>query len=77
MESGKRLLRTAWRAATSSGSTRWSLAARGRQGLALSVSAVAPKALPVRWDRARIEQLLGNLLENSLRYTDARRAASR
>ncbi|MBX3684628.1 MAG: hypothetical protein KF909_00725 [Rhodocyclaceae bacterium] len=37
----------------------------------MSVSAVAPKALPVRWDRARIEQLLGNLLENSLRYTDA------
>lgn len=32
---------------------------------------MAPKALPVRWDRARIEQLLGNLLENSLRYTDA------
>ena len=26
---------------------------------------------PVFWDPVRIEQLLGNLLENSLRYTDA------
>jgi two-component system sensor histidine kinase BaeS len=25
----------------------------------------------VRWDAQRIEQLLGNLLDNSLRYTDA------
>jgi two-component system sensor histidine kinase BaeS len=25
----------------------------------------------VRWDGRRIEQLLGNLLDNSLRYTDA------
>ena len=37
------------------------------KGLALSVGTVAPKALPVRWDRARIEQLPGTLLENSLR----------
>ncbi|MES2886619.1 MAG: ATP-binding protein [Pseudomonadota bacterium] len=28
-------------------------------------------ALTVRWDAMRIEQLLANLLENSLRYTDA------
>jgi len=28
-------------------------------------------ALPVRWDAGRIEQLLANLLENSLRYTQA------
>ncbi|WP_284614367.1 ATP-binding protein [Aquabacterium humicola] len=27
--------------------------------------------LPVRWDAGRIGQLLGNLLQNSLRYTDA------
>lgn len=27
-------------------------------------------ALPVRWDAKRIEQLLGNLVDNSLRYTD-------
>lgn len=40
-------------------------------GLALSCDTAALAALPVRWDSARIEQLLGNLLENSLRYTDA------
>lgn len=40
-------------------------------GLALSCDTPAHTALPVRWDGARIEQLLGNLLENSLRYTDA------
>ena len=28
-------------------------------------------AISVRWDRARILQLLGNVLDNSLRYTDA------
>ena len=28
-------------------------------------------AIPARWDFGRIEQLLGNLLANSLRYTDA------
>jgi two-component system sensor histidine kinase BaeS len=30
-----------------------------------------PQSLPVRWDHGRITQLLENLLENSLRYTDA------
>lgn len=40
-------------------------------GLTLSCDTAALAALPVRWDGARIEQLLGNLLENSLRYTDA------
>jgi two-component system sensor histidine kinase BaeS len=29
-----------------------------------------PESLAVRWDRGRITQLLENLLENSLRYTD-------
>jgi two-component system sensor histidine kinase BaeS len=28
-------------------------------------------ALPVTWDADRVEQLLANLMENSLRYTDA------
>lgn len=28
-------------------------------------------ALPVQWDPARIDQVLGNILTNSLRYTDA------
>lgn len=40
-------------------------------GLALREIAAATVPLPVRWDAARIEQLLGNLLQNSLRYTDA------
>jgi two-component system sensor histidine kinase BaeS len=39
-------------------------------GLTLSCNAVPPH-LAVLWDPARIEQLLSNLLENSLRYTDA------
>ncbi len=41
------------------------------KGLALSVEMGPLTTLPVRWDRTRIEQLLGNVLENSLRYTDA------
>jgi two-component system sensor histidine kinase BaeS len=40
-------------------------------GLDLTADAGGAAALPVRWDAARIEQLMGNLLENSLRYTDA------
>jgi two-component system sensor histidine kinase BaeS len=40
-------------------------------GLQLSVAAGSPTSLAVHWDSARIEQLLRNLLENSLRYTDA------
>jgi two-component system, OmpR family, sensor histidine kinase BaeS len=40
-------------------------------GLVLSFKTPATMTIPVVWDRARIEQLLGNLLENSLRYTDA------
>jgi two-component system sensor histidine kinase BaeS len=39
-------------------------------GLTLICDALPPR-LPVLWDPARIEQLLSNLLENSLRYTDA------
>ena len=42
---------------------------RARQlGLTFAI-AQAPRAIPVRWDFGRIEQLLSNLLENSLRYT--------
>ena len=41
------------------------------KGLALSVEMGPLTTLPVRWDSTRIEQLLGNVLENSLRYTDA------
>ena len=40
-------------------------------GLSLSFKVPVPDVLAVVWDRARIEQLLINLLENSLRYTDA------
>jgi two-component system sensor histidine kinase BaeS len=39
-------------------------------GLTMDCAAMPPH-LAVLWDPARIEQLLGNLLENSLRYTDA------
>jgi two-component system sensor histidine kinase BaeS len=39
-------------------------------GLTLTCAAM-PSQLAVLWDPGRIEQLLGNLLENSLRYTDA------
>jgi two-component system sensor histidine kinase BaeS len=39
-------------------------------GLTLTCDAMPPH-LAVLWDPARIEQLLSNLLENSLRYTDA------
>ena len=40
-------------------------------GLSLAWAVPPPAALPVCWDSARIGQLLANLLENSLRYTDA------
>lgn len=39
-------------------------------GLSLRLQGDTSGTLPVVWDGARIEQLLGNLLENSLRYTD-------
>ena len=39
--------------------------------LSLSVEVPVPDVIPVFWDCTRIEQLLVNLLENSLRYTDA------
>lgn len=39
--------------------------------LSLQLSAPQQEGVPVRWDGRRIEQLLGNLLDNSLRYTDA------
>jgi two-component system sensor histidine kinase BaeS len=39
-------------------------------GLQLSVGAM-PSGLVVTWDPSRITQLLGNLLENCLRYTDS------
>ena len=41
------------------------------KGLALSFDTDPSTMLPVRWDPARIDQLLGNALENCLRYTDA------
>ena len=40
-------------------------------GLTLEVDYAHPSALAVRWDRHRVEQLLGNLITNSIRYTDA------
>lgn len=42
-----------------------------QQGLSLGLEAPAKAPLWVRWDAKRIEQLLGNVLDNSLRYTDA------
>ena len=43
-----------------------------QQGMTLTVSAQEPGAsMRVRWDGQRIGQLLSNLLDNSLRYTDA------
>lgn len=42
------------------------------KALGLLVEAPLPAVLPAaRWDAVRIEQLLANLLENSLRYTEA------
>ena len=40
-------------------------------GLTLRARAPLETEIPVRWDAARIEQLLGNLLQNSMRYTSA------
>lgn len=40
-------------------------------GLALTADTGFAAAQPVCWDRVRIEQLLVNLIENGLRYTDA------
>jgi len=40
-------------------------------GLTLSLNVELEAPVHVRWDAKRIEQLLGNLLDNSLRYTDA------
>jgi two-component system sensor histidine kinase BaeS len=40
-------------------------------GLALTLKVDPEAPLMVRWDAKRIEQLLGNLLDNSLRYTNA------
>jgi two-component system sensor histidine kinase BaeS len=42
-----------------------------QQGLALCVVNKPESPVVVRWDTKRIEQLLGNVLDNSLRYTDA------
>ena len=39
-------------------------------GLALEFETPPASPIPVRWDARRIEQLLGNLMDNSLRYTD-------
>jgi two-component system, OmpR family, sensor histidine kinase BaeS len=40
-------------------------------GLTIGIELNGLGVLPVCWDHTRIEQLLGNLLENGLRYTDA------
>jgi two-component system sensor histidine kinase BaeS len=40
-------------------------------GLTLTLNIEREAPMVVRWDAKRIEQLLGNLLDNSLRYTDA------
>jgi two-component system sensor histidine kinase BaeS len=40
-------------------------------GLTLNLDLVPETPMMVRWDAKRIEQLVGNLLDNSLRYTDA------
>lgn len=40
-------------------------------GLTLVWGAPPPDTLPVVWDEARMDQVLTNVLENSLRYTDA------
>ena len=47
------------------------VAARAK-ALGLVIEAPLPQVLPAaRWDAVRISQLLANLLENSLRYTEA------
>jgi len=40
-------------------------------GLTLELEDAPTTPIPVSWDARRIEQLLGNLVDNSLRYTDA------
>ena len=40
-------------------------------GLTLDLEDAPATPIPVCWDARRIEQLLGNLVDNSLRYTDA------
>lgn len=42
-----------------------------QRGLKLHLPPDDAPAIAVRWDFGRVEQLLGNLLTNSLRYTDA------
>ena len=49
---------------------RFEAAARQR-GLQLKMPREDQPAIPAHWDFGRIDQLLGNLLTNSLRYTDA------
>lgn len=49
---------------------RFSLRA-SQQGLTLRWESKPVTPLAVRWDAKRIEQLLGNVLDNGLRYTDA------
>ena len=42
-----------------------------RRGLTLTLPPQNAATLPVQWDFGRIDQLMGNLMTNSLRYTDA------
>ncbi|OYU46055.1 MAG: hypothetical protein CFE44_04230 [Burkholderiales bacterium PBB4] len=48
-----------------------SVAPAAQREISLTMPPEQAAALPVAWDFGRIEQLLGNLLTNSLRYTDA------
>ena len=45
--------------------------AAAEAGLQLGWAKGRPEAIEVRWDARRIEQVLNNLIQNSLRYTDA------
>ena len=49
---------------------RFSLRA-SQQGLALRLAHATGASIPVRWDAKRVEQLLCNVLDNSLRYADS------
>jgi two-component system sensor histidine kinase BaeS len=42
-----------------------------QSGLSLKLEVITPSEKWVHWDAKRIEQLISNLIDNSLRYTDA------
>ena len=43
----------------------------GNAGLVLELDVQTQDSVDVKWDKGRVEQLLSNILSNSLRYTDA------